>query len=460
MSTQSVTFEPIDITQGGKTIFESKIFIKESGKDITPLEETKFINQKYSGFAALKFITDPSKRDFIKIELDRTQPNCLELKQILSVYDDSFKNSSIKTKLDDAKIITYNNSVKLPESGDEDKEYCKLKMKTNWFYYYEGVRLDKTNSDIIRNVVAEHFKNNPKLATANKDKKKDAVLKLNVELKFKNDDGEDIVTCLSMKDIEQRKEFNTKIFYRKLETLPTGYKKPTDCTEEELVQYYGDPGDPLDIRTPEQFDEIYGHKHDEGYKHHNYYIRMIFVPSRLWASKTLKQCGIKYVIELLDIIHLPNENSYSASTQRTAYGQYAFGKKSAHVENLLITESSDTSDTIFNATTSTTASTSTTTATTSNAKQTTKELKVESDNDESGGSGSDNDDSADENDEDTENDDSDESEESDASEEPVKTIAKNTKNTKTVVGSKPVIEAKPVVEAKQSAKTSSSKRTK
>lgn len=459
MSNQSysVSFEHIDLNQKGKTIYESKITVKamEDGKEvIIPFEETKFINQKYSGFAPQQFISDPAKRDFIKIDLDSSQQGCTELKEILSKYDDGFHNSNMKSSFSASVsdcVVVYNNSVKLLESKEEGKEYCKMKMKMNWFYYYDNKRLDKSNSDAVRKTVSEYFKANPKASSANKDKKKELIMKLDVNLKFKNEDGEEEELSVNMSKIEQRKEFDTKIFYRKLENLPNNYKKPYECTEEELVMYYGDPGEPLDIRTPDQFDEIYGHKHKDGYKHHNYYIRLIFVPAKLWASKnkTIIQCGITYVINYIDIIHLPNENNYS-STQRVAYGKYAFGKKSVP-ENLLINDSSDSSDTPLNQLELTGSNTN------ANANTSTKNLNVDSNSDDSGDS---------ESGESDESGDSDESEESDESEsEEVAPVVNSTKSTKQTANtpvvsnnSKTVVEAKPV-EAKPAKSTSSKRRT-
>jgi hypothetical protein len=269
MSNQSITFEPIDVNQSGKTIYESKITVKENGKDMTPLEETNFIHQKYSGFAPSKFISESAKRDFVKIELDHTQKSCIDLKAILRNYDERYESSSVKATLDSAKITNYNSSVKIPESGDEEKEFCKMKLRMNWFYYYNGERLTKANTDVIQSAVKNYFKTNPKMVSVHKDKKKELLSKLNFDLQFKNENGEDETVNINMKDIEQRKEIDTNIFYRKCETLPTNYKKPSECSEEELVAFYGDPQEPMDIRTPEQFDEIYGHRHDEGYKHHN-----------------------------------------------------------------------------------------------------------------------------------------------------------------------------------------------
>ena len=70
-------------------------------------------------------------------------------------------------------------------------------------------------------------------------------------------------------------------------------KKPFDCSEEELIQLYGDPMDPQDIRTPDDLDRFYRNR---------CYVRFLYKPMLLWASKDKmagadkRTCGIKYII--------------------------------------------------------------------------------------------------------------------------------------------------------------------
>lgn len=52
--------------------------------------ETGFIFQEFSGFAPKKFIEDPDKRDYVKIQFDPEQKACMKLKKDLSEFDEAF----------------------------------------------------------------------------------------------------------------------------------------------------------------------------------------------------------------------------------------------------------------------------------------------------------------------------------------------------------------------------------
>jgi hypothetical protein len=169
-----------------------------------------------------------------------------------------------------------------------------------------------------------------------KEKKKAAISALVVKLTFM-EDGKKVSKEISMKDIEQRKEIDTKVFYRRPEKLDMDAKKPNECTEEELIKYYGEPLDPKDVRTAEDLDQFYRYRS---------YVRILYTPFRLWASKDKlpgadkRTCGIKFIINSIDIIQLPYENT-NTSTQKMIYSKYAFGKKNNEGENLLINQSVD-----------------------------------------------------------------------------------------------------------------------
>lgn len=357
MSTQIIfeTINPED--QKSKVQLESKIMYNIDGKEVYPEEESGWIYQEFSGFAPKKFIEDPSKRDFVKFKLDPSQQPCMDLKESLLKNDEAFETNRkmIFGKFD--RLYKFLPSVKPPkekdedvfsedEAEDEDKpvkpvenvnqdqkfDSVKMKLKMDWFYYYNDKRLDKINSGTIKKAVSELMKNT-KTANLDKDKKKAAIGALPIKLIFKDDDGKKETIEVLMKDIEQRKEIDTKIFYRKPDKLESNYKKPTECSEEELIQIYGDPLDSQDVRTPDDLDKFYRNR---------CYVRFLYKPMLLWASKDKlagadkRTCGIKYIIYQIDIIQLPYENQLN-STQKNIYSKYAFGKK-----NVLINQSIDT----------------------------------------------------------------------------------------------------------------------
>lgn len=349
-----IEFEQINLddqTQKSRVQFESKIFDLSSGKQSYPVEETDFIFQEFSGFAPKKFIVDPDKRDFVKIQLDLKQKSCVTLKNNLLKYDEAYENNKKKIFGKWEKLYKYIPAVRPPKSNDEtclsddeEKEVkvepnavvryenAKMKLKVDWFYYYEGNRLDKTNINIVKKTVSE-LMTNAKTSNMDKEKKKIAISSLVVKLTFM-EDGIKVQKDVSMKEIEQRKEIDTKVFYRRPEKLDLDAKKPNECTEDELVKYYGDPLEPKDVRSADDLDKYYKYKS---------FVRLLYTPFRLWASKDKlpgadkRTCGIKFIINSIDIIQLPYENN-NLSSQRVMYSKYAFGKKN---DNLLINQTTD-----------------------------------------------------------------------------------------------------------------------
>lgn len=450
MSTQIVFAPIVPEDQKSKVQLESKIMYNVDGKEVYPEEESEWIYQDFSGFAPKKFIEDPAKRDWIKLKLDPEQKACMNLKETLLKNDEAFEanRKMIFGKYD--KLYKFLPSVKEPKGKDEDElsededeekedkpienadtkpkfDSVKMKLKMDWFYYYDDKRLDRANTSAIKKAVSELMKNT-KTANLDKEKKKAAINALLINLTFKDDEGNKKTVEVLMKDIEQRKEIDTKVFYRKPEKLEAGTKKPFDCTEEELVQLYGDPMEPQDVRTPDDLDQFYRSR---------CYIRFLYKPQNLWASKDKmagadkRTCGIKYIIYQMDIIQLPYEQNYNSS-QKTIYSKYAFGKK-----NMLINQSVDSVFTSVdkqevNETVKESTKSDVKSDVKSDTKTTKKEMKVESDNEKS--------DSEEESDKESDKESGEESQseseesESESEEEvEVKPVKKGSKNVKTVV---------------------------
>jgi hypothetical protein len=445
MSTQ-IIFETINPEeQKSKVQLESKIMYNIDGKEIYPEEESGWFYQEFSGFAPKKFIEDPAKRDFVKFQLDPEQKSCMDLKIALLKNDEAFEENRkmIFGKFD--RLYKFLPSVKPPKGKDEEElsedeaeedkpqaeiseskpakfDSVKMKLKMDWFYYYDNKRLDRTNTNSIKKAVGELMKNT-KTANLDKEKKKLAINALPIKLSFKDDQGKKETVEVLMKDIEQRKEIDTKVFYRKPEKIEQNAKKPFDCSEEELVQIYGDPMDPQDVRTPDDLDQFYRNR---------CYVRFLYKPMSLWASKDKmagadkRTCGIKYIIYQIDIIQLPYEQNLT-STQRTIYSKYAFGKK-----NILINQSVDSVFTSIEKSTNEKESIPEITTTNKSAKDeksksTKKEMKVESEDEKSS-------DDKSESEESESGSESEESEESESEEEvQVKPVKKGGKNAKTVV---------------------------
>jgi hypothetical protein len=375
---KEIVFEQINVedpVQKNRLQFEAKIFNMVNGKQIYADEETGFIFQKYSGFAPKAFIKEVKNRDFVKISLDPEQESCVKLENTLNEYDDSFESSrkTVFGKYD--RLYKFSRSVKKPKSSseeeiseDEDEEVekesketketqpkfnsCKMKLKMDWFYYYQGERLDKSNTNIVKKAVTDSMNKNKNV---DKDKRKALLSTLTFKLNFKDENDKTVQKDVKMDELEQKREIDTKVFYRRPQTLPPNAQeflkksrgtsaKEIDEYETELVSMFGDPQEPKDVRHPDDLDKYYNF---------NCWVRFLYSPYRVWASKTKdedvevdgkvipgkRKSGIKYVINSIDIIQLPYENNFSSS-HKTVYSKYAFGKRGN--DELLINQSADT----------------------------------------------------------------------------------------------------------------------
>lgn len=367
-----IAFETInfdDTAQKTRVQFEAKIYNMIGGKQIYANEETGFIFQKYSGFSPKKFNPDPSKRDYIRIGLDPEQESCIKLEETLNEYDNSYElnKKSIFGKYE--KLYKFLRSVKEPKKKEEDDldddlddnlvddeenlnvkkndeindkepkfKTCKMKLKMDWFYYYNDQRLDKSNTYIVKKACTDLMSKNKNL---DKEKRKTLLHTLVFNLNFKENDNL-IQKSVRFDELEQRREIDTKVFYRKPETIPSNAEeflkkqrttaKEIEDFETELVKLFGDPQEPKDIRHPDDLDKFYTY---------NCWIRILYSPYRVWAAKTKdediqlqdgtvikgkRKSGIKYIVNSIDIIQLPYENNYGSS-HKVVYSKYAFGKK-------------------------------------------------------------------------------------------------------------------------------------
>lgn len=377
---REIVFEQInveDIAQKSRVQFESKIFNMVNGKQVYADEETGFIFQKFSGFAPKAFIKEAKQRDFVRIVLDPEQGSCVELKNTLNEYDDSFEanRKNIFGKYD--RLYKFGRSVKPPKSNteeiisdDEDDgnendtkdaketkeslpkyDTCKMKLKMDWFYYYNGERLDKSNSNIVKKASFDLMAKNKNF---DKEKKKSLLNTLTFKLNLKEDDMH-VQKDVRFDELEQRREIDTKVFYRRPNTVPPNAEeflkksrgtstKEIEEYETQLVSMFGDPQEPKDVRHPDDLDKYYNY---------NCWVRILYSPFRVWAAKTKdddvevdgktitgkRKSGIKYVINSIDIIQLPFENSFNSS-HKVVYAKYAFGKR--NTDELLINQSVDT----------------------------------------------------------------------------------------------------------------------
>jgi hypothetical protein len=302
-------------------------------------EETGFMFHKYSGYASAKFITDPEKRDFIKVSINPEEQACVDLENTINLYDNKLNESrqTIFGKFN--KLYTHVRSIKEPRAkddldeeinGDADKPQeprlnsMRFKLDMVYRYYYNGERLDYKNSMIVQKDIKTA------LATS---KDKSIINTLSYTLKFKDEEGKFTNRVISNGELEQRKEIGTKVFFRRPETVQADAKPISECTEDELVQYYGE-AEQQDVRSPDDMDKFY---------RHGSYVRFMYSPQKIWAMKNKDDNGnrkfsIQWVCKQIDIIHIKTQTNTQTFT-KSKYGEYAFGKgKQAAVDQMSIKE--------------------------------------------------------------------------------------------------------------------------
>lgn len=348
--------------------FESGISHMKDGKEVPAEECTSIIFQKYTGYAPNEFPkpgkkgpnremvpNPPEKRDYIKVKLDPSDPNAMELKKIMENYDEQYENNfnlifdeetrkfleKTNKKGDKINEYKFKSSIKEVERDEEEEEEvvegvkpksedyyfdsCKLKLDMGWAYYYDDKKLDDHNTKIIKQAI-----NDKRKSLKGTVFDKTVVESIMVNLEFKDEDsGEMNKVSVKMSDIPSKKtHIKTEVFMRKPTEMVDGIKKPHECSEEELDKFYGEPKHLEDCTSPEQFEKYYK----------NYsYVRFIIAPEkvRFWKMADKKECAINYVIKQIEIIREP----FVSNVVKQNYKEYSFGKSAR--KELLIDQSVD-----------------------------------------------------------------------------------------------------------------------
>lgn len=367
MSNTEIKFKQVstDAIKSGNN-FESIITHMKDGKEVPAEECTSIIFQKYTGFAPSEFPkpgkkgpnremvpNPPEKRDYIKVKLDPSDPNAMELKKIMENYDEQYGNSFDvifdeearkylnKTDKKGKKTNEYEfkPSIKEVERDEEEEQVegakpksedyyfdsCKLKLDMSWAYYYNDERLDANNTKIIKKAIGDKKKS---LKGSVFDKT--VIDTIMVDLEFKDKDSDEMrKVSVKLVDVPSKKtHINTVVFMRKPTEMIDGIKKPQECSEEELDKFYGEPKYLEDCTSPEQFEKYY----------RNYsYVRFVIAPEkvRFWKMADKKECAINYVIKQIEIIREP----FVSNTVKQNYKEYSFGK--FNKKELLIDQSVD-----------------------------------------------------------------------------------------------------------------------
>lgn len=281
-------------------------------------------NKKYNPLDIFVSNSNPyDKYNDVYIIIDDKQEACLELKKNLSYYDD---------KLFDAKNIIFGKFERLYQiqksfyiSKKLSQEYCVFNLDIGWNYYLKetGELLSLNNSQIIKNNTIKFYSENK---NKSKEEKKNLLNSLSIELEF-IENNKTITKTILMSDIINRKDLVcTEIYVRNYnENIDIKkIKKPNECDEDELIEFYGKPKK-IPIRTIDELMTIY--KNNSYVKYHCDIINCYINKNKIEPEKK-RRYGLIYLIKTMEIINVPfdNENNTDNSVKNKK-PVYLFGNK-------------------------------------------------------------------------------------------------------------------------------------
>jgi len=305
ISNEIIDFEHIDFTNTTEhQQDEHKIYfyVKRKSKKISI--ETWFIYQEISGIDIKnknEYETQSNTYDKISdiiVILDNKQKPCEDLKKILCFYDE-------KLNLEKENILGRFGRVHLVQnavcsSSSSSTEYCVFNLEIGWNYYLKetGELLSLENSQIVKSKTIKFYSENK---NKSKEEKKELINSLEFELDFIID-GKTISKKVLMSDILNKKDrVNTEVYIRKLKNNITksSIKKPNECNEEELLEFYGKP-EKIDVRTLGKFNKIY--KNNSWVK---FYCDILngYINKNVMGDEKKRKIGLQYVIKAIEIIN-------------------------------------------------------------------------------------------------------------------------------------------------------------
>ena len=382
----AINFEEQKKQQPESLNYETSVMEMQDGKPVPTDDETGFMLHQYSQLAPKeikkgdKIIASykSSQRNYIKVPIFPDQQACLELEEQINMYDDALDENlpAIFAKFD--KLYTHVRSVKEPKEADDldvvdpDKpvrpklKSVKMRLEMGWNYYVDGLLLDEENSSAAKN------------AFFNARKQKIDPKNVSVSLTFTDEEGNvtkrDVKfsdpkeTDKSGKIVQEKDKILTMIMHRRPETIPADAKPVEECSEKELVKYYGQ-GEMIKINTPEDLDKYYKN---------GCHIRLVYKPLKVYAQRNKntegrRNCSYIFELKLIDIINTKQQMASSGVNKQ--YEHYKFGRRSGKHVN----DNEETNEQIETHTTHTTHTTPTTPIKTISNKVT-KQVVVEQEN--------------------------------------------------------------------------------
>lgn len=308
----------------------NQIYKRTSNNEKIPVledvfEETPFVFNKWAGTTSAEH-TPSEKRVSLKINHYHDQPQCEEIKNTFLKYDKLVEEKRKEILGHRDEMYSYVECVKIPDEDEDDEnakkypKYPNSKLKLQMMYTYHnkhsGERFDEINERVISKAIRETLE----------DKNK-SLDNLSIVLYEKNEESGKLEkkSYLYKDDIEDRCVIGTIVKFCKTDNVIDTTKKPWECNEDEIESLYGKL-EQVDVKTPEDLDKYYTA---------NCYVRYLFSPTKLWASKNKdatgkkKNFGIIFTCYQLHIIQIPNKKtdlSTGLSTKKK-FETHTFGQK-------------------------------------------------------------------------------------------------------------------------------------
>ena len=338
---KELVFEPINFeeqkkNQPGALNYETQVKEIKNGQKINTNEETGFMFHQYSQLAPREIKTQdktisykPSQRNYVKVPIYPEQKACLEYEEQINTYDDALDENREIIFGNYNKLFTHSRSIKEPKEADDldatadpDKvskpryKNSKLRLEMGWNYYLDGELLDSKNAGIVRNSFFDA------------KKKKVDPKNVSVKLHYTDEEGTESTREVKIGDIIQEKDkILTKIMFRRPQSIPSDAKKVEDCSEKELIKFYG-KGQIVEINTPEDLDKYY---------RNGCYVSFVYEPLKVYAQRNKgedgkRKCSYIFQLKLIDIINTKQHSTTANSNKQ--YENYVFKRRNGgHAED-------------------------------------------------------------------------------------------------------------------------------
>jgi hypothetical protein len=330
---EEIVFDPIDFEdpaqQAAKYQVTTTCKIVKNGKKQYIKEETGWFKEKWSSFMPAKFFAEHERKS-LKIPIVASQSASIDLESRINEYCEALSEQKEKVFGNFHPLYVVIRNINEPEPDEENPDKVKIKKLTldldfKYNNYFEGEQLDEENSKIVTKTYLDNLKN--------KDVK-DYLNNVSITLKFM-EDGKEIKKTVKFTDIERKNEIATKVHFRKIpnkekitdELATELFDDLISLTEEQQREKYGMP-ELKEVKTPTDMDKYYKR---------NCFVRFIYAPRKVWATKNkdqkingkmMRRCGIKFICKEIDILQIEDPyDSYDSSVKNKYI--YGFTGKSA-----------------------------------------------------------------------------------------------------------------------------------